>query len=134
MLKDILNTEINRRYLAMKRRNSVNCIIKFFGYNFIGRIHQTMFQKNDLLSSPKHIFPRISSREFRIMFSDTLIIYIYMGKWEERKKKGKCRGNMEYMNTCSQRGVLKTLLLPNRSANPVVQRKTPPKLTSSPNT
>lgn len=37
-------------------------------------------------------------------------------------------------NTCSQRGVLKTLLLPNRSANPVVQRNTPPKPTSSPNT
>lgn len=36
--------------------------------------------------------------------------------------------------TCSQRGVLKTLLLPNLSASPVVQRKTPPKLTSSPKT
>lgn len=43
-----------------------------------------------------------------------------------QKKKNK--------NTCSQRGVLKTLLLPNRSANPVVQRNTPPKPTSSPNT
>lgn len=43
-------------------------------------------------------------------------------------------GRISLNITCSQRGVLKTLCLPNLSANPVVQRKTPPKLTSSPNT
>lgn len=44
------------------------------------------------------------------------------------------KGSMWDGITCSQRGVLKTLCLPNRSASPVVHRKTPPKPTSSPNT
>lgn len=36
--------------------------------------------------------------------------------------------------TCSDRGVLKTLSLPKRCNSPAVHLKTPPKLTSSPNT
>lgn len=40
----------------------------------------------------------------------------------------------ENLDTCSQRGVLKTRCFPNRSRNPVVHRNTPPNPTSSPNT
>ena len=40
--------------------------------------------------------------------------------------------HVENQNTCSHKGVLKTRCFPNVSASPVVHRKTPPKLTSSP--
>ena len=36
------------------------------------------------------------------------------------------------MATCSDKGVLNTLSLPNRSNKPTVHLKTPPNLTSSP--
>ena len=40
----------------------------------------------------------------------------------------------EVLLTCSDSGVLNTLSFPKRCNKPAVQRKTPPKLTSSPNT